>query len=42
MAGAAKLVIAQVDEFVELGELDPEHIVTPGVFIDRVIEIKRR
>jgi 3-oxoadipate CoA-transferase alpha subunit len=41
MAGAAKLVIAQVNEFVELGELDPEHIVTPGVFIDRVIEIKR-
>ena len=42
MAGAAKLVIAQVDEFVQLGELDPEHIITPGVFIDRVIEIKRR
>jgi len=41
MAGAAKLVIAQVDEFVELGELDPEHIVTPGVFIDRVIEVKK-
>ncbi|MEI7567866.1 MAG: 3-oxoacid CoA-transferase subunit A [Alcaligenaceae bacterium] len=41
MAGAAKLVIAQVNEFVELGELDPEHIVTPGVFIDRVIEVKK-
>ena len=41
MAGAAKLVIAQVNEFVELGELDPEHIITPGVFIDRVIEIKK-
>ena len=41
MAGAAKLVIAQVNEFVELGELDPEHIVTPGVFVDRVIEIKK-
>jgi 3-oxoacid CoA-transferase A subunit len=40
MAGAAKLVIAQVKEFVELGELDPEHIITPGVFIDRVIEVK--
>lgn len=42
MAGAAKLVIAQVNEFVELGELDPEHIITPGVFIDRVIECTRR
>ena len=42
MAGAAKLVIAQVNEFVELGELDPEHIITPGVFIDRVIESTRR
>ena len=41
MAGAAKLVIAQVNECVELGELDPEHIITPGVFIDRVIEIKK-
>ena len=41
MAGAAKLVIAQVNEFVELGELDPEHIVTPGVFIDRVIEVTK-
>jgi 3-oxoadipate CoA-transferase alpha subunit len=40
MAGAAKLAIAQVDEFVELGVLDPEHIVTPGVFIDRLVEIK--
>ena len=39
MAGAAKLVIAQVNEFVDLGELDPEHIVTPGVFIDRVFKI---
>jgi len=41
MAGAAKLVVAQVDAFVELGELDPEHIVTPGLFIDRLFEIKK-
>jgi 3-oxoadipate CoA-transferase alpha subunit len=40
MAGAAKLVVAQVDAFVELGELDPEHIVTPGLFIDRLFEVK--
>ena len=41
MAGAAKLVVPQVDAFVELGELDPEHIVTPGLFIDRLFEVKK-
>jgi len=40
MAGAAKLVIAQVTEIVPLGALDPEHIVTPAVFIDRLVEVK--
>ncbi len=38
MAGAAKITIAEVDEIVELGELDPEHIITPGVYVDRVVE----
>ncbi len=37
MAGAAKVTIAEVDEIVELGELDPEAIVTPGIYVDRVI-----
>ena len=40
MAGAAKLAIAQVREIVELGTLDPEVIVTPGVFIDRLVEVR--
>lgn len=39
MAMAAELTIAQVDQFVELGELDPELIVTPGLFVDRVVEV---
>ena len=26
-------------EFVELGELDPEVVVTPGIFVDRVVEV---
>jgi 3-oxoadipate CoA-transferase alpha subunit len=39
MAMAADLAIAQVRRFVELGELDPERIVTPGIFVDRVVEI---
>jgi 3-oxoadipate CoA-transferase, alpha subunit len=38
MAGAARVTIAEVDEIVELGELDPETIVTPGVYVDRVVQ----
>ena len=41
MAGAAKVTIAEVDEIVELGELDPEVIVTPGIYVDRVVERPR-
>jgi 3-oxoadipate CoA-transferase alpha subunit len=37
MAGAAKVTIAEVDEIVELGALDPETIVTPGIYVDRVV-----
>jgi 3-oxoadipate CoA-transferase alpha subunit len=37
MAGAAKVTIAEVDEIVELGELDAESIVTPGLYVDRVV-----
>lgn len=37
MAGAANVTIAEVDEIVELGELDPENIVTPAVYVDRVV-----
>ena len=40
MAGAAKLTIAQVSEIVDLGVLDPEHIVTPGVYVDRLVEVR--
>ena len=39
MAMAAAVTIAQVTEIVSLGSLDPEVIVTPGVFIDRVVEV---
>jgi 3-oxoadipate CoA-transferase alpha subunit len=41
MATAADLVIAEVDEIVELGELDPEEIVTPGIFVDRIYQCKK-
>jgi 3-oxoadipate CoA-transferase alpha subunit len=39
MATAAKCTIAQVDEIVELGALDPEAIVTPGIFVKRVVTV---
>ena len=39
MAMAARVSIAQVRHIVELGEIDPEMIVTPGIFVDRVVEV---
>jgi 3-oxoadipate CoA-transferase, alpha subunit len=39
MAMAARTAIAQVDQIVELGELDPEHIITPGIFVQRVVAV---
>jgi 3-oxoadipate CoA-transferase alpha subunit len=37
MASAAKCTIAQVREAVELGEIDPELVVTPGIYVKRVV-----
>jgi 3-oxoadipate CoA-transferase, alpha subunit len=37
MATAARLTVVQVSAFVELGSLDPEAVVTPGIFVDRVV-----
>jgi 3-oxoadipate CoA-transferase alpha subunit len=37
MATAARCTIAQVNEVVELGQLDPETVVTPGIFVKRVV-----
>ncbi|MED0667042.1 CoA transferase subunit A [Bacillus badius] len=41
MATAADVVIAEVDEIVEQGELSPEEIVTPHVFVDKIIKAKK-
>ena len=41
MAMAAKLTVASVHDIVELGALDPEHIVTPGIFVQRVVKVPR-
>jgi len=39
MASAAKCTVVQVRETVELGALDPEMVVTPGIFVKRVVKI---
>ncbi len=41
MAMAAKKTLVQCNEIVELGDIDPEHVVTPGIFINRIIEVKK-
>ena len=40
MAMAAKLTIAEVKTIKELGEICAEHVVTPGIFVDRVIKLR--
>lgn len=42
MAMAGKVTIAQVAEVVELGELDPEHIVTAGIFVQHVVAVSAK
>lgn len=42
MATAATLTVAQSDRIVEVGELDPETVVTPGIFVDRVVAVGDR
>jgi len=42
MATAAKLTIVQVDEIVELGDLDPEAIVTPSLYVQRVVRVAKK
>ena len=37
MAMAAETTVAEVEHIVELGELDPESVATPGIFVDRIV-----
>jgi len=39
MATAAKMVVAQVEELVEPGALDGDHVVTPGIFVKRIVHV---
>jgi acetate CoA/acetoacetate CoA-transferase alpha subunit len=37
MATAADFVIVQVDEIVDVGEIDPDDVMTPGIFVDMIV-----
>ena len=41
MATAAKVTIAEVDEIVELGEIAPETVITPSVFVHRLVQLEK-
>jgi 3-oxoadipate CoA-transferase, alpha subunit len=41
MAMAAKVTVASVHDVVELGALDPEAVITPGIFVQRVVQVPR-
>jgi 3-oxoacid CoA-transferase subunit A len=39
MATAAEVTVAQVENLVEPGEVDPDHIITPGIFVSRIVHV---
>jgi 3-oxoacid CoA-transferase subunit A len=39
MATAGKITVAEVEHLVEPGEIDPEHIITPGIFVNRIVHV---
>ena len=41
MAMAATVSIASVHEVAELGSIDPEHVITPGLFVQRIVQVPR-
>src|SRR4029078_9654300 len=41
MATAAELTIAEVSKVVDVGQIDPENVITPGIFVTRILEVSR-
>jgi 3-oxoacid CoA-transferase subunit A len=39
MATASRMTVAEVEELVEPGELNPDHIITPGIFVKRLVKL---
>jgi 3-oxoadipate CoA-transferase alpha subunit len=42
MAAACQKTVATVHEIVELGELNPEHVITPGIYVHQIVKIERQ
>jgi 3-oxoacid CoA-transferase subunit A len=41
MATAAKATVVEVEHLVEPGQIDPDHIITPGIFVNRIVKLDR-
>jgi 3-oxoacid CoA-transferase subunit A len=39
MATAGKITVVEVEELVEAGQIDPDHIITPGIYVDRIVHV---
>ena len=39
MATAAKVTVAEVEHLLEPGQIDPDHIITPGIFVKRIVHV---
>ena len=39
MATAARITVAEVEHLVEPGQIDPDHIITPGIFVKRIVKL---
>ena len=39
MATAGKLTVAEVEQLVDVGKIDPDHIVTPGIYVQRIVTV---
>ncbi len=40
MATAGKITVAEVEHLVQPGEIEPDHIMTPGIYVQRIVHIK--
>ena len=40
MATAADQVVVEVEDLVDYGQIDPDHIITPGIFVNRIVPLE--
>ena len=39
MATAAEVTVVEVEEIVSAGQIDPDHVITPGIFVKRMVQL---